>query len=82
MKKNDKEPTISEIAEEIGMSKEDIVYALDAIKARYLYMIRNVEGGDSLYIIIRSVTKRTGRKLDEAISLRKPWISFPQGNTI
>ena len=32
MKNNQKEPTISEIAKEIGISKEDIVFALDAIQ--------------------------------------------------
>ena len=32
VKKNLKEPTINEIAEEIGIEKEDIVYALDAIQ--------------------------------------------------
>ena len=32
MKKNQKEPTVQEIAEEIGISKEDIVFALDAIQ--------------------------------------------------
>ena len=31
-RKNLKEPTINEIAAEIGISKEDIVYALDAIQ--------------------------------------------------
>ena len=32
VKKNQKEPTIQEIAEEIGIEKEDIVVALDAIQ--------------------------------------------------
>ena len=32
VKKNLKEPTINEIASEIGISKEDIVYAMDAIQ--------------------------------------------------
>ena len=32
-KKNQKEPTITEIAEEIGICKEDLVYALDAIQS-------------------------------------------------
>ena len=33
VKKNLREPTIMEIAEEIGIDKEDIVYALDAIQS-------------------------------------------------
>ena len=36
MKRNEKEPTISEIAAEIGINKEDIVYALDAIQSPVL----------------------------------------------
>ena len=32
VKKNAKEPTISEIAEEIGIKKEMIVYAMDSIQ--------------------------------------------------
>ena len=32
VKQNLKEPTINEIAEEIGIDKEEIVYALDAIQ--------------------------------------------------
>ena len=32
MKKNQKEPTIAEVATEIGISKEDVAYALDAIQ--------------------------------------------------
>ena len=35
MKKHLKEPTVQEIAEEIGISKEDIVFALDAICLLY-----------------------------------------------
>ena len=31
VKRNQKEPTVEEIAQEIGISGEDIVYALDAI---------------------------------------------------
>ncbi len=52
MKKNEKEPTISEIAKEIGISKESIVYALDAIQSPVsLYDPVYVEGGDALYIM-------------------------------
>ena len=41
VKRNEKEPTISEIAAEIGISKEDIVYALDGYsKSGNPYMIR------------------------------------------
>ncbi|HCD24667.1 MAG TPA: RNA polymerase sigma-G factor, partial [Lachnospiraceae bacterium] len=32
LKKNQKEPSITEVASEVGISREDIVYALDAIQ--------------------------------------------------
>ena len=51
-KKNLKEPTINEIAEEIGISKEDIVYALDAIQnPMSLYDPVYTDGGDTLYVM-------------------------------
>lgn len=52
LKKNLKEPTINEIAEEIGISKEDIVYAMDAIQTPMsLYDPVYTEGGDTLYVM-------------------------------
>jgi RNA polymerase sporulation-specific sigma factor len=52
IKKNMKEPTINEIAEEIGISKEDIVYALDAIQnPMSLYEPVFTDGGDTLYVM-------------------------------
>lgn len=51
-KKNQKEPTIMEIASEIGIGKEDIVMALDAIQSPMsLYDPVYSEGGDTLYIM-------------------------------
>lgn len=47
-----KEPTITEIAAEIGIPKEDIVYALDAIQnPMSLYEPVYTEGGDTLYVM-------------------------------
>ena len=52
IKKNNKEPTINEIAEEIGISKEDIVMAMDAIQSPVsLYEPVYTEGGDTLCIM-------------------------------
>lgn len=52
MKNNQKEPTINEIAKEIGVSKEDIVFALDAIQNPVsLYEPVYTEGGDALYVM-------------------------------
>lgn len=51
-KKNQKEPTIMEIASEIGINKEDIVLALDAIQSPMsLYDPVYSEGGDTLYVM-------------------------------
>lgn len=52
VKKNQKEPTVQEIADEIGISKEDIVYALDAIQSPMSLNepVYN-DNGDALYIM-------------------------------
>lgn len=52
MKRNLKEPTVQEIAEEIGISKEDIVFALDAIQTPMSLQepVYN-DGGDALYVM-------------------------------
>lgn len=52
IKKHQKEPTINEIATEIGVDKEDIVMALDAIQTPVsLYEPVYSEGGDTLYVM-------------------------------
>ena len=52
LKRNMKEPTVQEIAEEIGIAKEDIVFALDAIQAPVsLYEPVYSDGGDTLYVM-------------------------------
>lgn len=52
MKRNLREPTITEIAAEVGINKEDIVYALDAIQSPMsLYEPVYSEGGDTLYVM-------------------------------
>jgi len=51
-KQNCKEPTVAEIATEIGVSKEDLVYALDAIQSPMsLYEPIYTDGGDTLYVM-------------------------------
>jgi len=51
-RKNLKEPSIEEIASEVGISKEDIVYALDAIQnPMSLYEPIFTDGGDTLYVM-------------------------------
>lgn len=52
VKRNLKEPTIQEIADEIGISKEDIVFAMDAIQAPMsLSEPVYTDGGDALYVM-------------------------------
>lgn len=59
-KKKLQEPTIYEIAQEIGVSKEDIVYALDAIQnPMSLYEPVYTEGGDTLYVMDQISDKKS-----------------------
>lgn len=52
MRRTMKEPTIEEISKEIGISKEDIIYALDAIQnPMSLYDPIYTDGGDTLYVM-------------------------------
>lgn len=52
LRRNDKEPTVQELADEIGIPAEEIVNALDAIQTPVsLYDPVYSEGGDSLFIM-------------------------------
>ena len=63
VKQNLKEPTINEIAEEIGIDKEEIVYALDAIQSPVsLYEPVYTEGGDTLYVMDQISDKKNKRR--------------------
>ena len=60
MAKNDKEPTIEEISKETGISKEEIVIALDAIATPVsLYEPVYQEGQDALYIMDQVSDKKS-----------------------
>ena len=60
VKKNLRDPTITEIAQETGISKEDIVYALDAIQSPMsLYEPVYTEGGDTLYVMDQISDKKS-----------------------
>lgn len=59
IKEGKPEPTISDIAAEIGTTKEDIVVALDAIQSPIsLYDPVYTEGGDTLYVMDQISDKR------------------------
>ena len=76
VKQNMREPTVQEIAQEIGIAKEDIVYALDAIQAPMsLQEPVYSDGGDALYVMgnrsaITRIKKKNGSK---ACRYRLPW---------
>ena len=64
MRKYMKEPTMQEIAEEIGIAKEDIVFALDAIQAPMsLYEPVYSDGGDALYVMDQVSDEKNGDRL-------------------
>lgn len=72
LKRNMKEPTVQEIADEIGISKEDIVFALDAIQTPMSLQepVYN-DGGDALYVMDQiSDTKNKEEKWVEHLSLQ------------
>lgn len=74
-RKNLKEPTIMEIADEVGISKEELVYALDAIQSPVsLYEPVYTDGGDTLYVMDQISDKKSREEhwvediaLDEAM---------------
>ena len=80
MKKNLKEPTIMEIADEIGVSKEDITYALDAIQNPVsLYEPVYSDGGDPLFVMDQiSDKKNLEENWVEDISLNEATKRLPE----
>lgn len=73
IKKNNKEPTIMEIASEIGINKEDIVFAMDAIQSPVsLYEPVYTEGGDTLCIMDQVSDKKNDEECwVESIALKE-----------
>ena len=80
MKRNLKEPTIMEIADEIGVSKEDITYALDAIQSPVsLYEPVYSDGGDPLFVMDQiSDKKNLEENWVEDISLNEAMKRLPE----
>ncbi|MDO4324617.1 MAG: RNA polymerase sporulation sigma factor SigG [bacterium] len=80
VKKNQKEPTICEIAQEIGLSKEEVAYALDAIQSPVsLYEPVYTDGGDPLYVMDQiSDKKSTEENWVEEISLNEAMKRLPE----
>lgn len=78
-KKNDKEPTVNEIANEIGMNSKDIIFALDAIQNPVsLFEPVYSEGGDTLFIMDQiSDKKNKEENWIEEISLKEAMDRLP-----
>ena len=78
-RKNSREPTLMEIAQEIGVSKEDITYALDAIQSPVsLYEPIYTDGGDPLYVMDQIKDKNSSEEnWVEEISLREAMNRLP-----
>ena len=74
-----REPSISEIAAEIGMSKEEVTYALDAIQSPVsLYEPIYTDGGDPLYVMDQiSDKKHLEENWVEDLSLREAMKHLP-----
>ena len=79
-RRNSREPTLMEIAQEIGVSKEDITYALDAIQSPVsLYEPIYTDGGDPLYVMDQISDKKNHEEhWVEEISLREAMDRLPQ----
>ena len=73
LKKNLKEPTVCEIADELGVTKEEVTYALDAIQSPVsLYEPVYTDGGDPLYVMDQiSDKKNKEEKWVEEIALKE-----------
>lgn len=60
VRKHMKEPTVQEIAQEIGIAKEDVVFAMDAIQSPMsLYEPVYSDGGDTLYVMDQVSDKKS-----------------------
>lgn len=73
MKQSEKEPTIQEVAEKIGVKCEEVVYAMDAVQSPVsLYEPVYSEAGDTLYIVDQiSDKKNKEERWVEEISVRE-----------
>jgi RNA polymerase sporulation-specific sigma factor len=80
MKKHMKAPTIMEIADEVGISKEEITYALDAIQSPVsLYEPVYTDGGDPLCVMDQiSDKKNREENWIEQIALNEAMKRLPE----
>lgn len=80
MKRTLREPTLCEIAAEVGVTKEEITYALDAIQSPVsLYEPVYTDGGDPLYVMDQIRDKKSSEELwVEDISLTEAMKRLPE----
>lgn len=80
MRENNREPSLTELAEKIGISSEDIVFAMDAIQSPVsLYEPVYTEGGDTLCIMDQVSDKKTGEALwVEHLALKDAMEKLPE----
>lgn len=80
MKRNMKEPTIMEIADEVGVSKEEVTYALDAIQSPVsLFEPVYTDGGDPLFVMDQISDKKNHEESwVEDISLNEAMKRLPE----
>lgn len=70
--KNDREPTVEEIAREMGIKKEDVVMALEAIvEPISLYEPAYNDGGDTIYVMDQIGDKQSDKDWLDEISLKE-----------
>ena len=79
-KKNLREPTIMEIADEVGISKEEITYAMDAIQTPVsLYEPVYTDGGDPLCVMDQISDKKNREEIwIEQLSLNEAMKRLPE----
>ena len=82
-RKNLKEPTMEEIAAEVGISKEDIVYALDAMQnPMSLYEPVYTDGGDTLYVMDQISDKKIRTAVADMIGISQAQVSRLEKNAL
>ena len=80
MKQSEQEPTVQEIAQQLGVTSEEIVQAMDAIQSPVsLYEPVYTEGGDTLYIMDQISDKKCKEeKWVENLSIKEALEHLPE----
>ena len=84
VKRNLREPTLQEISDEIGISKEDIVFAMDAIQVPMSLNepVYN-DGGDALYVMDQISDKKNKKRIGwKSWRFRRRWNILESGKNI